>query len=154
MAAQGNRLPSWQAKASGKVILFGEHAVVYGQPALAVPVTQVQAVAAVTPLAALPAPAPAQPLQPSDTAIWIDARDLRRRYRLADAAPTDPIAAALRLTLAKYASSGHPDKPAPFALVLTGVTSKGDLPVEPSPDVVGSDLAAVVDRLLGGGKSP
>jgi HAD superfamily hydrolase (TIGR01450 family) len=43
---------------------------------------------------------------------------------------------------------------APFALVLTGITSEDDLPVEPPPDVVGSDLAAVVDQLLRPGRVP
>jgi 4-nitrophenyl phosphatase len=37
---------------------------------------------------------------------------------------------------------------ATFALVLSGVTKPADLPVDPSPDVVGADLAAVVDDLL------
>ena len=35
-----------------------------------------------------------------------------------------------------------------FALVLSGVTAAADLPVEPSPDVVAVDLAALVDELL------
>jgi 4-nitrophenyl phosphatase len=34
-----------------------------------------------------------------------------------------------------------------FALVLTGVTSERDLPVNPSPDVVGADLAAVLSQV-------
>ncbi len=42
-------MPSFTAHAPGKIILFGEHAVVYGQPAIAVPVTQVRATARVTP---------------------------------------------------------------------------------------------------------
>jgi glycerol 3-phosphatase-2 len=33
-----------------------------------------------------------------------------------------------------------------FALVLSGVTTKDDLPVEPEPDLVGADLAEVLGR--------
>jgi 4-nitrophenyl phosphatase len=38
---------------------------------------------------------------------------------------------------------------APFALVLSGVTGPGDLPVSPAPDTVEADLAAVVAQRLG-----
>ncbi len=70
------------ATAPGKVILFGEHAVVYGQPALAVPVSQVQARAEVT---------------AGDDGFWIDARDLGRRYQLDQAPAGDPLARAAEL---------------------------------------------------------
>jgi 4-nitrophenyl phosphatase len=36
-----------------------------------------------------------------------------------------------------------------FGLVLSGVTTAGDLPVQPPPDVVAADLAELVSVMLG-----
>ena len=76
-----------KGRAPGKVILFGEHAVVYGRPALAAPVTQVAAEAVV-----------AQGPRGAGLTVW--AEDLGRQVAVRDASPDDPLAAAARLTLA------------------------------------------------------
>ena len=65
------------AYTSGKVILFGEHAVVYGQPAIAVPVTQVQARATV------------EAGTEGRQGITIIAEDLEQSYTLEQAPPDD-----------------------------------------------------------------
>ncbi len=73
-----------QATAPGKIILFGEHAVVYGRPAIAVPVTEVRAKAS---------------LQASDSGFKIVASELDRTYLLAEAEPDDPLATIVQITL-------------------------------------------------------
>lgn len=81
--------------ASGKVILFGEHSVVYGRPALAIPVTAVRAEATVT-------------SAHSGCGFTICAPDLGEEICLEDAAPDHPLAAAVRLALAHLGISSPP----------------------------------------------
>jgi mevalonate kinase len=69
------------ASAPGKIILFGEHAVVYGRPALAVPVTQVQATATVN--------------ENSRGGVWIEAPNINLSSELSDLAPAHPLAAVI-----------------------------------------------------------
>jgi len=90
------------ATAPGKAILFGEHAVVYGRPALAVPVTQVQATAT---------------LAPGSNGFWIDAPDLGRRYQLDTSDPGDPLAAAVALVAER--AGGQPLPPAVLRVTST-----------------------------------
>lgn len=81
--------------APGKAILFGEHAVVYGRPALAVPVLQLRAQAVVT---------PGDP----GAGVVIDARDTGERLVLRAAPDDHPLAAVTRLALAAL-GLGSPD---------------------------------------------
>jgi len=72
--------------APGKVILFGEHAVVYGRPAIAVPVHNRRATVHVK-------------AAPAGRGIILQAEDLGRRYPLSSAPPDDALALIVRLTL-------------------------------------------------------
>jgi mevalonate kinase len=74
-------MPAFTATAPGKIILFGEHAVVYRRPALAVPVNQVKARATVS----------ANPLS-SPGELHIQAPDVDLETRLADLPADHPIA--------------------------------------------------------------
>ena len=69
------------SSAPGKIILFGEHAVVYGRPALAVPVTQVQATATVS--------------ENSRGGVWIEAPNIALSSALSQLAPDHPLVAVI-----------------------------------------------------------
>ena len=69
------------SSAPGKIILFGEHAVVYGRPALAVPVTQVHADVEIT--------------DSLRAGIWIDAPDIHLHAELNTLPSDDPIASVI-----------------------------------------------------------
>ncbi len=83
------------ASAPGKIILFGEHAVVYGRPALAVPVAQVRATVEVTPS--------------EYRGVWIDAPDIRLKAPLVELPYDHPLAAALRIILTNLGLSAFPN---------------------------------------------
>lgn len=84
-----------KSSASGKIILFGEHAVVYGRPALAVPVTQVQTDVEITDFA-----------RPG---IWIEAPDVNLSAEL-NALPSDhPVASVIHNFLFLSRTSPFPN---------------------------------------------
>lgn len=76
------------AKAPGKIILFGEHAVVYGQPAIAIPVNKVSATARV-----IPNP------EALTGGVRVQAPDIMLDSDLANLAEDHPIAIAARLSI-------------------------------------------------------
>ena len=89
-----------KATAPGKVILFGEHAVVYGRPAIAAPVSQVRATAVLTPS--------------PDNHIHLIAPDLSLYHTLAEADAENPLAMAVR----QVAMTLNQTLP-PFSLTVT-----------------------------------
>ncbi|MGE5643352.1 MAG: mevalonate kinase [Byssovorax cruenta] len=83
-----------KASAPGKIILFGEHAVVYGRPALAVPVTQVRADVEV--------------VDSRRAGIWINAPDVDLHAEINTLPSDHPIAAVIHNFLFLWRVSPFP----------------------------------------------
>ncbi|MBN1309907.1 MAG: mevalonate kinase [Anaerolineae bacterium] len=118
-------MTSHTASAPGKIILFGEHAVVYGQPALAAPVHKVQAKASVADSA-------------SGSGLVIEASNLNLRLSIAEAA-THALAVTARLVLEKL------QKPEPDALI----TIQSTIPIAAGLGS-GAAVSAALARALSG----
>ncbi len=83
-------MPAFTASAPGKIILFGEHAVVFGQPAIAVPVEQVRVRVVVDP----------QPRGQPGT-LRIIAKDIQLDAWLDELPADQPLVVALQLVLSE-----------------------------------------------------
>jgi mevalonate kinase len=85
------------ASAPGKIILFGEHAVVYGRPAIAVPVRQVVATAEVTDIR-----------DATSERIHLVAPDIQLDCWLHEISPDHPLARIIHLTLEEIGVRNFP----------------------------------------------
>lgn len=84
------------SSACGKIILFGEHAVVYGRPAIAVPVSHIRATSLIND-------------GPPGSGCILRAPDIGLELRLTDAAQDHPLALVLRLALEEAGIDAEPD---------------------------------------------
>ena len=87
-------MPAVTASAPGKIILFGEHAVVYGQPAIAAPVSKLRARAVVAP-----------DMHAHAGRVHIQAPDIGLDANLDELPDDHPLALTVRLVLAELGIS-------------------------------------------------
>lgn len=90
-------MPVIFGKAPGKIILFGEHAVVYGQPAIAIPVARVNATARVIPN-----------ISGAPGLVRLVAQDIHLDAPLDRLPASHPLASAVRATLAEVSPNHTP----------------------------------------------
>ena len=102
-----------KSSAPGKIILFGEHAVVYGRPALAVPVTQVHADVEVS--------------DSSRAGIWINAPDVNLHAEVNTLPSDHPIASVIHNLFFLSRTSPSPREASPKG-TGRGVRGEGRFP--------------------------
>jgi len=90
-------MPAISASYPGKIILFGEHAVVYESHAIAIPVSQVKSHVVIQPL-----------LSAEPGTIEIHALDTHTRANLVDLPENHPLGFAIRLTLKHLCIQTYP----------------------------------------------
>ena len=149
-------MPAIITSAPGKIILFGEHTVVYRRPAIAVPVTQVKAKASVLPGISLP-----------PGTVRIEAPDIALSATLDSLEPGHPLGLAVRSVFGELSI----DRPPAFILrisstipIAAGMGSGAAVTVaicravasflgSPLPDKVVSRLVYEVERVYHGNPS-
>jgi len=143
-------MPAFAASAPGKVILFGEHAVVYGEPAIAVPVTQVKAKAVIIP-----------DLVGEPGSIQITSTDMGIHTTLTDLPLGDPILETIHLVMESLEIKRIPSchlKLSSTIPITAGLGSGAAITVaiiralsgflgEPLPDEIVSNLAFEIEKI-------